>query len=118
DPRACRLRPARRLGVGGAILLGYARALELGATCAAVVAGDAQMDLSELPRVVEPVARGEADYVQGTRFDGNRPRGPMPWARIGGNRALSACASWAAGRRVGDRQCGYTAESGQALGPP
>ena len=115
DPRARRLRAPRRLGVGGAILLGYRRALEVGAGCAVVVAADAQMDLGELPRVLAPIARGEADYVQGNRFGGGAPRGPMPWMRVVGNRVLSAAVTWAAGRPVADSQCGFTAASPRAL---
>jgi len=115
DSRARTLRAGRRLGVGGAILLGYREALELGATCAVVIAADAQMDLGELPRVLGPIARGEADYVQGNRFRGGAPRGPMPWPRVLGNRILSASASWAAGRPIADSQCGFTAASARAL---
>ncbi len=115
DPRARRLRAPRRLGVGGAILLGYREALDLGATCAVVVGADAQMDLSELPLVLGPIARGEADYVQGSRFRGGVPSGPMPKARVFGNRVLSSCASWAAGCPVADSQCGFTAATARAL---
>jgi glycosyltransferase involved in cell wall biosynthesis len=115
DPRARRLRSRRRLGVGGAILLGYREALGLGATCAVVVAADAQMDLSELELVLAPIARGEADYVQGTRFRGRAPSGPMPPSRVLGNRLLSASASWAAGRPIADSQCGFTAAGPRAL---
>lgn len=115
DPRAVRLRARRRLGVGGAILWGYRRALELGARAAVVVAGDAQMDFADLPRVLDPLLAGDADYVQGVRFEGGVPRGPMPASRQIGNRVLSACASWAAGRPVADSQCGYTAAGASFL---
>jgi hypothetical protein len=115
DPRACRLVSSRRLGVGGAILLGYREALGLGATCAVVVAADAQMDLAELPVVLGPIARGEADYVQGSRFRRGVPSGPMPATRVLGNRVLSAGASWAAGRPIADSQCGFTAATARAL---
>jgi len=115
DPRARRLSSARRLGVGGAILLGYREALALGASCAVVVAADAQMDLAELPAVLGPIARSEADYVQGCRFLRDAPRGPMPWTRVLGNRVLSAATSWAAGRRIADSQCGFTAATAGAL---
>ena len=111
DARAVRLRSVRRLGVGGAILCGYREALALGADAAVVVAGDAQMDFGDLPRVLAPLADGDADYVQGVRFVRGHPRGPMPAARVIGNRLLSACTSWASGEPVGDSQCGYTAAS-------
>jgi glycosyltransferase involved in cell wall biosynthesis len=109
DPRVVKLRTVRRLGVGGAILCGYREALALGADAAVVVAGDGQMDFGDLPRVIEPLARGRADYVQGVRFVGHHPRGPMPPTRVIGNRLLSACTSWASGMPVRDSQCGYTA---------
>jgi hypothetical protein len=80
-----------------------------------VVAADAQMDLAELPLVLGPIARGAADYVQGDRFRGGAPRGPMPKTRVLGNRVLSAAASWAAGRAIADSQCGYTAATARAL---
>jgi glycosyltransferase involved in cell wall biosynthesis len=115
DPRARRLVSRRRLGVGGAILRGYQEALEVGASCAVVVAADAQMDLAELPAVLGPIARGEADYVQGSRFRRGVPSGPMPAARVLGNRVLSAGTSWAAGRPIADSQCGFTAANPRAL---
>jgi glycosyltransferase involved in cell wall biosynthesis len=115
DARAHRLRSAHRLGVGGAILLGYREALALGATCAVVVGGDAQMDLAELPLLLEPIGRGDADYVQGTRFRDGAPSGPMPKARVLGNRVLRPAASWAAGRAIADSQCGFTAAGAHAL---
>jgi dolichol-phosphate mannosyltransferase len=116
DPRGSCVRSEVPLGVGGAILLGYRHALAAGARVAVVVAADAQMDLDELSKVAEPVLGGTADYVQGCRFGGDgRPRGPMPWSRRVGNRVLTACTRWAAGRPVGDSQCGYTAASADCL---
>ncbi len=115
DSRGLVVRSDRPLGVGAAIRLGYAHALEHGARVAVVVAADAQMDLGEVGRVAAPLLAGRADYVQGCRFDGARVRGLMPWTRFAGNRVLSACTSWAAGRPVGDSQCGFTAASRVAM---
>jgi glycosyltransferase involved in cell wall biosynthesis len=111
DPRAVRVRRARPGGVGAAILEGYAHARALGADAAVVVAADGQMDFRDLPALLDPLVRGRADYVQGNRFANGRPRGSMPLARRIGNRILSAATGWAAGTRVGDSQCGYTAAS-------
>jgi len=108
-----RLRPGR--GVGGAIVAGWNAAVDLGAEAVVVVAGDAQMDLGEIERLVGPLESGRADYVQGSRFDSGRPRGPMPRMRRWGNRCLSACAAWAAGAPVSDSQCGFTAASAAFL---
>jgi len=116
DPRALPMRLSPGRGVGAAIVAGYARALEIGAEVVAVVAADAQMDLAELETLVRPIARGAADYVQGNRFRCGRPNGRMPLARRWGNALLSASCSWAAGARVGDSQCGFTAAGADFLG--
>jgi len=115
DPRAVRIRHARRRGVGGAILAGYAAALRIGAEVAVVIAADGQMAFEELERVAAPIAEGSADYVQGSRFERGVPRGRMPVTRRIGNRILSRATTWACGRRVRDSQCGYTAASAAFL---
>lgn len=111
DERAerIRLRPGR--GVGGAILAGYRRVLQIRAASAVVVAGDGQMDPDQIAGVVAPIEEGWADYVQGNRFLRGRPRGHMPLLRRWGNRWLSAASSWASRTPIGDSQCGFTAAS-------
>jgi glycosyltransferase involved in cell wall biosynthesis len=115
DARAQRVRHRAGRGVGAAIVSGYARALACGAGVVAVVGADDQMHLGELARVVGPVREGRADYVQGSRFGASGVRGRMPLLRIAGNRTLSAASSWAAGRRVSDSQCGFTAAGARLL---
>ncbi len=112
DPRLPVVRHARNRGVGAAIASGYRLALALGADAAVVVAGDGQMDPSEMDRLLEPIASGEADYVKGDRLAHPDVRRRMPAARYVANRLLS----WATRHAVGkpdlrDSQCGYTAAS-------
>lgn len=103
-------------GVGGAIVTGYRRVLAMGLDVAVVMAGDGQMDPADLPRLVEPIASGRADYAKGNRFLGPRIVGVMPWTRIAGNVALSLATKLASGYfGVFDSQCGYTAISRRAL---
>jgi glycosyltransferase involved in cell wall biosynthesis len=103
-------------GVGAAIATGYARAIELGAHVTAVMAGDGQMDPVDLPRLLEPIVDGRADYAKGNRFawpDGWRR---MPRARMAGNAMLSLATRVASGYwTLFDSQCGYTAASRRAL---
>ena len=76
-------------GVGAAICSGAARAMSLGAEVVAVMAGDGQMDPADLAAVLEPVARGDADYVKGNRFAHEDVWRVMPRSRLVGNMVLS-----------------------------
>ena len=103
-------------GVGAAIASGYARAIALGAHVTAVMAGDGQMDPVDLPRLLEPVALGRADYAKGNRFAWQGGWRRMPRARMLGNFALSLATRAASGYwELFDSQCGYTAVSRGAL---
>jgi glycosyltransferase involved in cell wall biosynthesis len=103
-------------GVGAAIVTGYRRALAAGADVVAVMAGDGQMDPADLPALLDPIARGTADYVKGNRFLHPEVWTAMPAARIVGNVVLSAATRVTSGyHHVFDSQCGYTAASRAAL---
>lgn len=102
-------------GVGAAIATGYRWAFAHGADVAAVMAGDAQMDPADLPGLLQPIARGGADYVKGNRLAHPGVRALMPWQRWIGNHVLSFMTRVALGTRaVQDSQCGYTALSRRA----
>ena len=108
--RARVIRHATNGGVGRAITTGYRAALDLGVDVAVVMAGDGQMDPDDLPALLEPIARGEADYVKGNRFKHPEIWSAMPATRIVGNVLLSAATRVTSGyRHVFDSQCGYTA---------
>jgi len=117
DPRVEVLRHDVNRGVGAAIAEGYRRAgvIAPGARAVFVVmAGDGQMDPRDLPSIVGPVARGEADYVKGNRFGASDIARAMPIARLVGGIVLSWATSRAIGIPVSDSQCGYTAIAGEA----
>lgn len=106
----------RNRGVGAAIATGYRRALALGADATAVMAGDAQMDPADLPRLLAPVLSGQADYAKGNRFAWGDCWRHMPWSRYLGNVLLSLMTRVACGyRKLFDSQCGYTVASRGAL---
>jgi glycosyltransferase involved in cell wall biosynthesis len=106
---------AQNRGVGGAIATGYRRALVLEADATAVMAGDAQMDPADLPRLLAPVLADEADYAKGNRFAWPGCWRDMPAARFVGNVILSTLTRIACGYRLFDSQCGYTVASRAAL---
>ena len=102
-------------GVGAAIKTGYKEALQLNTDITLVVAGDGQHDPNEIPTLIEPILRGEADYVVGERLSGQPVKKGMPRFRYLGNRLLSFLTSVITDYDVKDAQCGYTAISRNAL---
>lgn len=101
-------------GVGAAIATGYGRAFRNGADVVAVMAGDAQMDPSDLHALLTPLLDGRADYVKGDRLSHPSALRAMPLTRWIGNHALSLLTRWVTGLSIRDSQCGYTALSRQA----
>jgi glycosyltransferase involved in cell wall biosynthesis len=117
DARVEVVRHDRNGGVGAAIVTGYRRALATPGTARdafVVMAGDGQMDPVDLPSLVGPIARGDADYVKGDRFRRSDTARTMPTGRRIGGLAFSWLTSFAIGVRVSDTQCGYTAISREA----
>lgn len=115
DPRVELIRHAQNRGVGAAIASGYRRAFERGASVAAVMAGDGQMDPRDLAPLLTPVLYGEADYAKGDRLSHPDAFARMPMTRWIGNHGLSAMTRLATGLAVRDSQCGYTALSRAAF---
>ncbi len=58
----------KRMGVGHSIRQGLEYLIETGHEVAVVMAGNGKDDPLEIPRLVEAVISGEADYVQGSRY--------------------------------------------------
>jgi glycosyltransferase involved in cell wall biosynthesis len=115
-PEALVVTLARSGGVGAAIARGYRLAFERGARVVAVMAGDGQMDPSDLERVVMPVVRGSAHYVKGERLSNPNVRRIMPAARRRAGRVLGVLTRMATGiPKITDSQCGYTAIGKEAF---
>lgn len=116
DGRIILIRHEKNSGVGGAIVSGYKRALEEDMDVVAVMAGDGQMDPEDLPRIIEPVAKGEVDYTKGNRLFRGESWRMIPHVRYLGNAVLSLFTKIASGYwHVADSQSGYTAISRVAL---
>lgn len=84
-------------GVGGAMITGYRRALELGAQIVVKVDGDGQMDMEHLPQLLAPLVAGRADYTKGNRFRDFKSLQRMPLIRRIGNMGLGFLAKAATG---------------------
>jgi glycosyltransferase involved in cell wall biosynthesis len=110
DPRLTVVRHEVNTGVGGAIVSGHRRALELGADVAVVMAGDAQMNPAYLPALLDPIVREGYGFTKANRFFSTDSYQGMPAHRIFGNVVLSFLTKFASGYwHIFDPQNGYTA---------
>ena len=97
DPRITVIRHETNQGVGGAMLTGFARALESGADIIVKIDGDGQMPLWLVPQLIQPLIDGSADYTKGNRFRDFQAVRAMPFVRRIGNVVLSFLSKAATG---------------------
>jgi glycosyltransferase involved in cell wall biosynthesis len=110
DDRVRVIEHGENLGVGGAVMTGYAAAIADGAEVIVKVDGDGQMDCALIPRFVAPIQNGEADYTKGNRFYDLEQIGSMPPLRLLGNAILSLMTKLSSGYwDLFDPTNGYTA---------
>jgi dolichol-phosphate mannosyltransferase len=89
DRRIVLVRHEQNQGVGGAMLTGFRKALELGAQVIVKLDGDHQMAPAYIPALVTPLIEGKADYAKGNRFRDFESLRHMPLVRRVGNLGLS-----------------------------
>ena len=103
------------LGIGAAVQTGFRYALEHGYDVAVRLDGDGQHDATELPKLLGPLERDEADVVTGSRFrdadDSYRP----PLGRRLGITWFAKLVSLLARQRVTDTTSGFQALNGRAI---
>jgi hypothetical protein len=100
-------------GVGAALRTGLEIARDEGYSAAVYLDGDGEYAPADFHRLLDPIARGRADYVLGSRFLGERDG--MSWHRTLANRATSALLGTLMETVIGDGQSGYRALSARAL---
>ena len=116
DPRVEVIRHEENQGVGGAIVTGHKRALELGADIDVVMAGDGQMDPDYLPALLDPIIDDGYGFTKANRFFSMESFQGMPRHRMVGNIVLSFFTKVASGYwHLFDPQNGYTAVATDAL---
>ncbi|MFC6905765.1 glycosyltransferase family 2 protein [Halalkalicoccus tibetensis] len=103
-------------GAGGAIKTGYLAALQDKTDVVVTIDGDGQMDLDYLPRLLDPIVNGKADYAKANRLLYQEYRQGMSGWRFFGNSILTFLTKIASGYwKMMDPQNGYTAASHHAL---
>ena len=121
DDRIVLIRHEKNTGPGGAVISGYKGALKDDCDISVVAAGDNQMPFDEMPRFLDPIIKGEADYIKGNRFMkqqmsiGMIPE-IMPKLRVIGNIIITALTKISSGfYKVADVVDGYTAITKEAI---
>ena len=116
DPRVRVLYNPENRGVGGAVVTAYQAALADGMDIVVKIDGDGQMDPALIPKFVQPILRGRADYTKGNRFYRPESLRGMPRIRLLGNAALSFVTKLSSGYwPVMDPTNGYTAVHAEVL---
>ena len=98
------------VGVGAALRAGYEYALAGGYDVAVVMAGNNKDAPEEIPRLLDPIVDGEADFVQGSRFlNPTANFGDMPFYRRIATRVHPLLFSLVARHRVTESTNGFRA---------
>jgi glycosyltransferase involved in cell wall biosynthesis len=108
------LRLPYNLGIGGAVQTGFKYAWQHGFDLAVRCDGDGQHVPAELPKVIAPVAGGDADIAVGSRFVGGDGYRSSASRRVG-IRLLATVVSAIARQRVTDTTSGFQALNRRAL---
>jgi dolichol-phosphate mannosyltransferase len=116
DKRIILLTHDRNQGVGGAMVTGFKKAIELEAQLVVKLDGDGQMNPDYIPALIAPLIQGKADYTKGNRFRDFQALEQMPLIRRIGNTALSFFSKAATGYwNCFDPTNGYIAIRGDLL---
>jgi dolichol-phosphate mannosyltransferase len=109
----------RTLGVGAALRAGYGYAVARGYDVAVVMAGNNKDAPEEIPLLLDPIAEGRADLVQGSRFlKAGANFGDMPRYRRLATRLHPLLFSLVARRRVTESTNGFRAVHRRVLTDP
>jgi glycosyltransferase involved in cell wall biosynthesis len=103
------------LGIGAAVQTGFRYALEQGYDVAIRLDGDGQHDPAEIPKLLGPLERDEADVVTGSRFHGVDGSYRPPLGRRLGISWFARLVSLLSRQRVTDTTSGFQALNRPAI---
>jgi glycosyltransferase involved in cell wall biosynthesis len=107
------LKHSQNRGKGAALITLFEACKGLHPDAVVTLDADWQHDAKEIPRLVEPIAKGVADIVIGSRFIGSDANTPS-YRKIG-HRIINSLFKQASGSKVSDTQSGFRAYSSKAL---
>jgi glycosyltransferase involved in cell wall biosynthesis len=102
-------------GLGKAFHTGISEALKRKADIVVNIDGDGQFAPEDIPRLISPVLKSEADFATASRFKDPSFAPEMPRAKKWGNRQVSRIISLLTGKKFHDVSCGFRAYSREAV---
>lgn len=103
------------LGIGGAVQTGFKFALAQGYETVIRLDGDGQHDPRQIPELLAPLVRGEADVVVGSRFAAGAGDYRPPFARRAGIRWFAGLVSLLTRQKLTDTTSGFQAVNARAI---
>ncbi len=102
-------------GVGAAFSRVLSEAIRRGVDLLVTIDSDGQFNPADIPKLVAPVAAGEADFATASRFKDRRLTPQMPKIKLWGNRQMSRLISRLAEREFYDVSCGMRCYNRRAM---
>lgn len=105
---------SRHKGVGATMRTGITYAKKLKPNIVVTIDADGQHRPEDIPRLIEPITSGKADFVLGSRFLDGQPINMSQIKKIG-NRLITFITSLLAGVKLTDTQTGFRAFNRKVL---
>ena len=102
-------------GYGGALKSLFIKARELNADALVVLDSDGQHETSDIPKLLQPILSGEADFTIGSRFINGGGGTDMPAYRRLGIKVITAASNLSSDLGIKDTQSGFRAFSRSAI---
>ena len=102
-------------GVGGVAKTLFNYAKEKNASVVVLIDSDGQHNPEDLPKLIEPLKKGKADLVIGSRFVSGGKSKDMPTYRKFGLKMINTVSKWHSKQLVRDTQSGYRAFNKKAI---
>ena len=116
NPKIIYIEHSINQGVGGAMISGYQKSLELNCEFTIKMDGDGQMNAQNIPALIKPLLEDRADFTKGNRFRDFAALRAMPLTRRIGNLGLSFMIKASSGYwNVFDPTNGFTAINNSTL---
>jgi len=103
------------MGLGIAMQRGIDEAVRRGADYAVNIDSDGQFNPKDIPKLLEPLTSGAADFVSASRFKDKSLVPTMPRVKRVGNWGMSKIVSWICHQPFADVSCGFRAYTRETM---